>query len=210
MMGLKLYFVVLVFIGYVSGHGMMLDPVNRASRWREDKTAPANYDDNGLYCGGYAVQWSAYAGKCGLCGDSYGDQVPRAHELGGTYGQGTIVKKYNAGQEINVSVKVTQNHKGKFIFELCDLDSRKSESEECFKANQLKLKSGESEYYLNSDDSKVYNATLVLPSNVKCKHCVLRWTYLTANSWGTCDDGTGAIGCGPQEQFKNCADVAIN
>lgn len=24
-----------------------------------------------------------------------------------------------------------------------------------------------------------------------------------------CDNGTGALGCGPQETFKNCADVSI-
>ena len=32
----------------------------------------------------------------------------------------------------------------------------------------------------------------------------------TGNSWGECEDGEeGQLGCGPQEIFRNCADVAI-
>ncbi|XP_014218813.1 uncharacterized protein LOC106647071 isoform X2 [Copidosoma floridanum] len=27
--------------------------------------------------------------------------------------------------------------------------------------------------------------------------------------WGTCDNGTEAVGCGNSEMFKNCADVNI-
>ena len=29
------------------------------------------------------------------------------------------------------------------------------------------------------------------------------------NNWGKCDDGSGAVGCGPQETFRDCADVEI-
>lgn len=39
----------------VSGHGMVLEPVNRASRWKFNDSAPINFDDNGLFCGGYQV-----------------------------------------------------------------------------------------------------------------------------------------------------------
>lgn len=45
----------LVLIEKVVGHGMVHDPVNRATRWRYDRKAPANYDDNQLFCGGFAV-----------------------------------------------------------------------------------------------------------------------------------------------------------
>jgi hypothetical protein len=31
----------------------------------------------------------------------------------------------------------------------------------------------------------------------------------TGNSWGECEDGTEAMGCGPQEIFRNCADISI-
>lgn len=37
------------------GHGMMLSPPGRSSRWRNDNTAPINYNDNANYCGGFAV-----------------------------------------------------------------------------------------------------------------------------------------------------------
>ncbi|RXG62232.1 hypothetical protein Avbf_10632, partial [Armadillidium vulgare] len=30
------------------------------------------------------------------------------------------------------------------------------------------------------------------------------------NNWGQCGNGTGRLGCGPQETFKNCADVSIS
>lgn len=38
---------------------------------------------------------------------------------------------------------------------------------------------------------------------------MLQWKYVAGNNWGTCADGSGAVGCGPQEEFRACADVAI-
>lgn len=35
-----------------------------------------------------------------------------------------------------------------------------------------------------------------------------RWGS-TGNTWDVCVNGTGAVGCGNQETFRNCADVAI-
>lgn len=32
---------------------------------------------------------------------------------------------------------------------------------------------------------------------------------MAGNNWGKCDDGTERVGCGPQEQFRACADVSI-
>lgn len=40
---------------YVAGHGMVLDPVNRCSRWRYDSKAKPNYDDSQGWCGGFYV-----------------------------------------------------------------------------------------------------------------------------------------------------------
>ena len=31
----------------------------------------------------------------------------------------------------------------------------------------------------------------------------------SGNTWGLCSNGTGAIGCGDQEMFRNCADIRI-
>lgn len=33
--------------------------------------------------------------------------------------------------------------------------------------------------------------------------------FPTGNNWGNCPNGTGAIGCGPQEEFRACADIKI-
>lgn len=38
----------------------------------------------------------------------------------------------------------------------------------------------------------------------------LQWRYVAANNWGICEDGSGQVGCGPQEEFRACADVAIS
>lgn len=43
-------------VNYVWGHGMVLKPVNRSSRWRFNTSAPINYNDNQLFCGGAGVR----------------------------------------------------------------------------------------------------------------------------------------------------------
>ena len=50
--------VALLLSGHVNGHGYMIDPPSRSSVWRLFGTAvaPANYDDNALFCGGFGVQ----------------------------------------------------------------------------------------------------------------------------------------------------------
>ena len=48
-----------------------------------------------------------------------------------------------------------------------------------------------------------------LPQSVRCERCVLQWTWVTGNTWGTCNNGNTGLGCGPQETFRNCADVRI-
>lgn len=37
----------------------------------------------------------------------------------------------------------------------------------------------------------------------------MQWKYIAGNNWGICPDGNGAVGCGDQEEFRACADVAI-
>ncbi len=34
---------------------MLMDPVGRASRWRFNSSAPTNWNDNELFCGGFGV-----------------------------------------------------------------------------------------------------------------------------------------------------------
>ena len=33
--------------------------------------------------------------------------------------------------------------------------------------------------------------------------------FILGNTWALCGNGTGAIGCGDQETFRNCADIRI-
>lgn len=39
----------------IDGHGTMIDPVARNSLWRVDSSAPKNYNDIELFCGGLGV-----------------------------------------------------------------------------------------------------------------------------------------------------------
>lgn len=48
-----------------------------------------------------------------------------------------------------------------------------------------------------------------LPSDLTCEHCVLQWQYTAGNNWGVCANGTEGLGCGNQEQFYSCSDIAI-
>lgn len=47
----------LVFALQIYGHGMLLSPIGRGSRWRKNPTAPKNFDDNANYCGGFWVKY---------------------------------------------------------------------------------------------------------------------------------------------------------
>lgn len=48
-----------------------------------------------------------------------------------------------------------------------------------------------------------------LPRKVTCEQCILQWTYTAGNNWGVCVNGTGGLGCGPQETFRACSDIRI-
>ena len=37
---------------------------------------------------------------------------------------------------------------------------------------------------------------------LSCSQCILQWTYTAGNNWGVCANGTGELGCGPQETFR--------
>ena len=158
----------------------------------------------------FQVQWYYNGGRCGFCGDDYKDRQPRAHEIGGKYGQGTIVKSYLQGGNLPVKVQITANHKGYFYFQLCNLDkNRNRESDSCFAANKLHFTNGLDYYYLPHANPGWFDVTLKIPSGLTCNHCVLQWTYVTGNNWGDCGNGSGNLGCGPQEHFRGCSDIKI-
>ncbi|XP_076392871.1 uncharacterized protein LOC143265321 [Megachile rotundata] len=206
-------FLIACFVGIslreIHGHGMMLDPVSRSSAWRQGFPVGVNYNDNEVFCGGFHVLVEENGGKCGECGDNYALPRPRPNENGGIFGLGIIVKKYRPGELINATVQLTANHLGSFTFHLCQLmNEHHVETEECFAEHPLQLADGSYEAKVPHNKAK-FVIPIQLPENFTCEHCVLRWHYRTGNNWGVCDDGSTALGCGPQEIFRNCADISI-
>lgn len=121
------------------------------------------------------------------------------------------VKNYFPGSTIDVIIDLDINHGGYFEFELCSRDSFDvPESENCFQ--RLKFVDGSERMPLKADHSKngFRSMSLLMPPNLReCRACVLRWNYRAGNNWGVCQDGSEAIGCGPQELYRNCADISI-
>ncbi|KAJ8715291.1 hypothetical protein PYW08_005272 [Mythimna loreyi] len=193
-------------VAYAHGHGRLMDPPNRGSIWRFGYNSPANYDDDGLNCGGFSHQWSVNGGKCGICGDPYDSSTPRAHELGGKYGLGYIVATYAPGDLITFNVYISAYHKGFWEFRICT--NPYDNTQECFDRILLESEDGETKYYPKRG-SGTYEVKYRIPSNVVCDHCVLQWKYTAGNNWGTCKNGTQGLGCGNQENFFSCSDITI-
>lgn len=191
----------------VNGHGRLIEPPSRASAWRFGFDTPHNYNDHELYCGGFTRQWNKNGGKCGVCGDAWDSPKPRPHELGGRFGKGVIVRRYAPRDVIVIKVELTASHQGFFEFRVCD-DAKNTE-QECLDKSVLHLEGRDETRYYPREGNKVYEMKYRLPDNVECSHCVLQWKYIAGNNWGTCANGTGAVGCGPQEEFRACADIAI-
>ena len=105
----------------VNGHGYMIEPVNRASRWRVRPDPHKEYTDNQLSCGGRNTQWEKHGGKCGVCGDEYGIKNPKFQYPGRFAQQPPIVRSYTEGSKIKVVVKITANHLGYFTFKVAPL-----------------------------------------------------------------------------------------
>lgn len=81
------------------------------------------------------------------------------------------------------------------------------EDEDCFQI--LETSDGDTKWKLPTKRAGTYETKVQLPQNTSCHHCVFRWTYVAGNNIHTCPDGEQSTECGPQETFKNCADIAI-
>lgn len=194
----------------VLGHGRLVQPPSRSSMWRFGFDNPANVDDAQGFCGGFQTQWTQNGGKCGICGDNWAD-FPRDNEAPfGKYANGIIVAEYQPGDIIAIKTHLTANHKGWFEYRLCQNDDPKAAvTQDCLDQHLLVGEDGTTRFKIES--GMVYVTHRVrLPLDVTCKDCVLQWKYNTGNSWGK-DPVTGesCLGCGPQEQFYACADIAI-
>ncbi|CAL8131396.1 unnamed protein product [Orchesella dallaii] len=204
-----------VFVKEIVSHGRLMEPPARNCMWRFGYPTPVNYDDNQLWCGGAAVMNLQNHGKCGVCGDNYADPVPRSHEAGGEYASGIIVRRYAPGQTFDMEIELTANHQGTFEFKLCPVKDPSYEvTQECLDSHHLKLIDAtglvaEKYVIMSQEKRKTFYLQAKLPPYTSCSHCVLQWTYIAANTWGTCANGTEAVGCGAQERFINCADIAV-
>ena len=99
--------------------------------WRKGFKTPANYNDHELFCGGQTY-FAKLGGKCGICGDPFGK---KQHNVapGGKYANGIIVKTYNEGQQIKITVEMTRSHKGYMQFRLCvNNDKKRDKDQSCF------------------------------------------------------------------------------
>ncbi|GFR75827.1 cell wall integrity and stress response component 4-like [Elysia marginata] len=195
----------------VEGHGRMMDPPSRNSMWRLGFSNPVNYNDNELYCGGRVTQWARNKGKCGVCGDAY--HAKREHEVGGKYANGIVTRDYRRGDVIDTTIHITANHRGYFEFRLCPVEDAKVEvTQACLDTHILEREDGEgTKYFLPEGKSnQFFNISLRLPPDLTCERCVIQWKYRTGNTWDKNDKGEFCVGCGPQEEFYNCADVTIH
>jgi len=200
----------LVFIAglaLVEPHGYLLTPLARTSVHRLPNHGGAQqpfwWDDTGVICGN--VQQDQNYSTCGRCGDAPGNTHANR---GGRYDKGIITGTFNAGQQIDVVVRMTANHRGHFQFDLC---TSETESNTCFQ--RLNIVSGSEPIrsgnmicsgalYQNTD----IRARLQLPGGFRCNRCTLRWTYRT--SYPPAPDSCWQ----PQntQAFRNCADIRIN
>lgn len=83
------------------------------------------------------------------------------------------------------------------------------ESDACFAKNPIRTVDNQPFYQVPDRMSRDFHHQMKLPDNLTCRHCVVQWTYVAANNWGQCGNGTGATGCGPQENFRTCSDISI-
>ena len=197
-MQLALLAILMALLSLVQGHGYLKNPPSRASRWRFGFSGPTEYTDNQLSCGGRNVQWSQHGGKCGACGDEYGISNPRFVYPGNFANNPPIVKTYTEGSLIEVTVKITANHKGYFIFRVAPLVNPPITQQD-LDGTMLELENGDQEWTLVDTGTGDYTITLRLPTGLSCEHCVLQWWWTTGNDWQ---------GLEP-ETFVNCADIKI-
>ncbi|CAF1371586.1 unnamed protein product [Adineta steineri] len=215
------YFIVFSLIDFCNSHGRLLEPPQRGSMWRFGFEVPANYNDMSNYCGGKEYQWNTQNGRCGLCGDPF--QGPLDHEDGGIYATGIIGRTYESGEMINTTIDITANHFGYFEFRLCPLNMGHSRrprrlTQHCLDEYLLKIGPSDSKsngddtrYYLPHGNKSYFYVPIELPAEItSCQHCVLQWKYHAGNTWGKDQKGRKCLGCADQqEEFYNCADIAI-
>ncbi|XP_013776589.1 uncharacterized protein LOC106461317 [Limulus polyphemus] len=204
---------VLMFVSYeVWGHGRLLEPPARNMMWRFGYDVESNFEDTELFCGGIVHQWKEnVSGNCGECGDAWELPRPREHETGGIYAGNITVRSFEPESNIDIIIQLVANHMGWFQFSLCPRSSWEEwETNECFDNHILELTDGSGTVLkVPTNDTGLIFTQVQLPKGLTCSHCVFRWHWMSGNNWGKCEDGIERPGCGPQETYRNCADISI-
>ncbi|XP_045215829.1 uncharacterized protein LOC123566061 [Mercenaria mercenaria] len=198
-----------LYVDSVTGHGRMIEPASRNSMWRFNYKNPRNYNDMGLNCGGFTNQFERHGGRCGVCGDPW--EGPRENEAGGKYARGVVARQYKMGDYINVTVELTSNHQGYFEFRLCPVNNPlKKATHACLNRHLLNIVGHGTRYFITRKGASVYiELAVMLPPHLECSQCVLQWKWVAGQSMGPDGYGGECLGCGNQENFVNCADIAI-
>ncbi|GBL98536.1 hypothetical protein AVEN_111646-1 [Araneus ventricosus] len=113
---------------------------------------------------------------------------------------------------IKVTIDLTANHLGYFEFRICpNNNTKKIVGQSCLDKYPLQLADGSgTRFHVESRYLGLTDIKLRLPKDLTCSQCVLQWEYRGENNWGLCSNGMQKLGCGPQETFRSCADVAIH
>ena len=181
-------------------HGRLRQPPGRSTMWRYGHDTPVNVNDHETNCGGFGRQWNRNKGLCGLCGDAYDLVQPRPNEMGGEFGLGYLGANLTMNSVMEVEVELTAYHMGYFQARLCPHNRRdRPVAQTCLDRHLLNLETGGQKYYPASPGpGGRYRIRYRLPPGLTCDLCVLQWRYVAGNSWGKCENGTEAVGCGAQ------------
>ncbi|KAK3095157.1 hypothetical protein FSP39_010882 [Pinctada imbricata] len=184
-----LYFQVFVFFVICAlytckaeDYARLLDPPPRGGLWRHGYSVLADHRDGNVNCGGQKVQWIVNRGKCGVCGDAANG--PQDHDNGGKFDERITVRRLLSGAAFNVSFILSQNISGMLIIQVCPMhNSREPLTEDCFKSNTLSNKEEESLQAIHVKNTQIgknlpHTYELVLPRDLICEHCVLRWMFM--------------------------------
>ncbi|PSC73577.1 chitin binding domain-containing [Micractinium conductrix] len=156
-----------------------------------------------------------------MCGDPWPSDRP--HEAGGRYWFGTVTGSYEEGQAVNLTVRLTAAHKGRFLFRVCRIVGAGVAAEQaqlsydCLNAHTLVQADapgaqapGDPWWYVDNEQYLYDAMPYQLPKGLHCDGvaatCVLQWFYLTGNS---CDPpGTPAPYSSPW--LGTCGTTSLN
>lgn len=201
----KIFLVAIILrLPYVISHGVMTKPISMSAKlsFGNDPTGVPDYDSHSLFCGGIQNTYVDYRNdpnqfpKCGVCGDSING--PKDHEPNGRFYDDRIVETYRKGQVIDVNIKITASHLGNMYFQVKSLDKLPWDDSSFI---MLYQPNSQQNMTVTSYNSKKYTALYVLPNNITCNKCIIRWNWLAANN--------PPSGGQPNEFYRNCAFVKI-